>query len=79
MNISLMCRMSSGGYSVAQRKDAHLTRIVLITVLVFLLINMPRLLMGVWEMSRYSFRFGQLLQGLDHLVHCISLYASVTV
>jgi hypothetical protein len=45
MKTSLMFRMSSPGYSLTQRKDVHLTRIVLMTVLVFLLINMPRLLM----------------------------------
>ena len=53
MNTCLMFRMSSAGYSVTQRKDAHLTKIVLSTVLVFLIINMPRLVMGVWEMFRY--------------------------
>ena len=49
-----MFRMCSAGYSLTQRKDAPLARIVLITVLVFLVINMPRLVMGVFEMSRYS-------------------------
>ena len=45
-------RMSSYGYSVVHRKDLHLTRIVVTIVLVFLVLNLPRLVLGVFEISR---------------------------
>jgi hypothetical protein len=44
--------MSSYGYSVVHRKDLHLTRIVVTIVLVFLVLNLPRLVLGVFEISR---------------------------
>ena len=46
--------MSSFGFSLVQRKDVHLTRIVVIIVLVFLVINLPRVGLGVFEISRYG-------------------------
>ena len=39
---------------MVHRKDLHLTRIVVIIVLVFLVLNMPRLVLGVFEMTRYT-------------------------
>ena len=44
--------MSTYGYSVVHRKDLHLTRIVVTIVLVFLVLNLPRLVLGVFEISR---------------------------
>ena len=49
---TLLTRMSSYGYSVVHRKDMHLTRIVVTIVLVFLFLNSPRLVLGVYEISR---------------------------
>ena len=44
--------MSSYGYYMAHRKDLQLTRIVVIIVLVFLLLNIPRPVLGILEISR---------------------------
>ena len=45
-------RMRSYGYCLIHRKDIHLTKIVFTIVLVFLLLNLPRLLLGMFEISR---------------------------
>ena len=42
---------------MVHRKDIHLTRIVVTIVLVFLVLNMPRLVLGVFEISRYACHF----------------------
>ena len=54
-NLFIVNRMSSYGYSIVHRKDLHLTRIVVIIVLVFLVLNFPRLVLGVYEISRSVF------------------------
>ena len=48
----LFIRMSVYGYSVVHRKDVHLTRIVVTIVLVFLALNFPRMVLGMYEISR---------------------------
>ena len=45
-------RMCSYGYTMVHRKDLHLTKIVFTIVLVFLVLNLPRLVLGVYEISR---------------------------
>ena len=45
--------MCSYGYTMVHRKDLHLTKIVFTIVLVFLVLNFPRLVLGVYEISRY--------------------------
>ena len=47
-------RFLSFGFTIAQRKDVQMTRILLAVVLVFLLLNLPRLILGILEISRYE-------------------------
>ena len=49
-----LVRFLSFGFTIAQRKDVQMTRILLTVVLVFLLLNLPRLILGVLEISRYE-------------------------
>ena len=44
--------MCSYGYSFIHRQDLHLTRIVLTIVILFLTLNLPRLVLGLFEISR---------------------------
>ena len=46
----LICRCYMMPNSTPYRKD--LTLIVVVTVLIFLVLNIPRLLLGIFEMSR---------------------------
>ena len=50
-------RMYSYGFTLIHRKDLHLTKIVFTIVLVFLLLNLPRLLLGMFEISRQLVSF----------------------
>ena len=56
-------------YALIHRKDLHLTRIVFTIVVVFLLLNLPRLLLGVFEISRYLnldwFIYNRIIYRLD--------------
>ena len=47
-------RFLSFGFTIAQRKDVQMTRILLTVVVVFLLLHLPRLILGIFEISRYQ-------------------------
>ena len=52
-------------HQVLTRKEMHLTRMMSIIVITFLVLNMPRCIIGLFELTRFvSFRF-----------YCISLFA----
>ena len=48
-------RMCSYGYCFIHRQDLHLTKIVFTIVYLFLVLNLPRLVLGVFEISRWLF------------------------
>ena len=45
-------RVTSYGFSVVHKKEAHITKILITVVIVFLLLNLPRLVVGLYEISR---------------------------
>ena len=49
---NLFCRVTSYGFSVVHKKDVHLTRILISIVITFLFLNLPRLGIGLFEISR---------------------------
>ena len=49
-----LVRFLSFGFTIAQRKNVQMTKILLAVVLVFLLLNLPRLILGIMEISRYE-------------------------
>ena len=53
-------RFQSFGFMIAQRKDVQMTKILLAVVLVFLLLNLPRLILGILEISRYEMGRGEI-------------------
>ena len=45
-------RVCSYGYSVVHKKEIHLSKILISVVFVFLVLNLPRLVIGIYEISR---------------------------
>jgi len=53
LNFRIYRRYLSFGFTIAQGKDVQMTRILLTVVLTFLLLNLPRLILGIFEISRF--------------------------
>ena len=47
-------RMGEANLMATNRKDHQITKIVITIVLVFLVLNIPRLGLGIYEISRYG-------------------------
>jgi len=54
LNFKIHRRVCSYGFSVVHKKEVHLTRILISIVISFLVLNLPRLILGLYEISRYE-------------------------
>ena len=54
VDVDFYYRFLSFGFTIAQGKDVQMTKILLTVVLTFLLLNLPRLILGIFEISRWD-------------------------
>ena len=74
-----MCRFNESRLRPRAKKDTRTSQIVTAIVTIFLILNTPRLLLGIFEIFRQSTQCGSLIitQYWHELCHCTSLMQGI--